>query len=214
MNAPHSGIPESASDPTTPEGRAKLRALLAEATPGPFKADTADGVWANVLSLHRIGKDGWMERIASRIDANNARLIAAAVNALPQLLDALDKAEAAIERVRAVIADLDQPTFVSTPDALEELPLLTVVRDRDGEVYERSEWESLTYDHSPCLVWVSPGDPSDQWMYPKLPAQILYTPKETLAKRTYPAHRTRIAKDFDFNGNSVGDIRRALDGEH
>lgn len=187
-------------NPTTTEGRNQLRELLTHATPGTWTVGSDDGVWARVLSVHRVEKDGWVERLIPRVSVGNAELIVAAVNALPQLLDALDAKDrqidvlcdaleiskqntaeksAAIERVRAVIADLDQPTFVSTLDALEELPLLTVVRDRDGEVYERSEWESLTYDHSPCLVWVSPGDPSDQWMYPKLPAQILYTPKET-----------------------------------
>lgn len=78
------------SDPTTPEGRAELRELLrglAVARPWHVEEmpETQEG---RVYSLE---VDGMPWIMADRIEVNDARLIVAAVNALPALLDLLDR---------------------------------------------------------------------------------------------------------------------------
>ena len=86
--------------------RAELRRLLAEATPGPWGLtygrhertrlwSAASGYTDDVIALDPTTERGEL--------ASDMRIIMAAVNALPGLLDALDAldvAEAAIERVR------------------------------------------------------------------------------------------------------------------
>ena len=72
----------------------ELRRLLAEAMPGPWEAEGSqvwgpDGVLVAAVREH-----------STLVDRPDALIIVAAVNALPDLLDALEKAEAAVERVR------------------------------------------------------------------------------------------------------------------
>jgi len=124
------------SDPTTPEGRAELRKLLAQAGPKTWvyleDADDPDdcGIYAK--------QEG--SRVVSELSewrgvSDDAELLVAAVNALPALLDALDNAyeqrdlvkdiatwehnasvarlararaaEAALDRVRALADDME-----------------------------------------------------------------------------------------------------------
>ncbi|MDF3308745.1 hypothetical protein P3H15_27380 [Rhodococcus sp. T2V] len=63
-----------------------------------------------------------------------------------------------------------KPRTVTTIEELDALPLLTVIRDSDGSVHERLEW-----DYGPALQWTSDGAED---MHPKLPATVLYTPEE------------------------------------
>lgn len=77
----------------TREERANLRALLEQATPGPpmVARETRVGageVWHAVQNADRVMGHAYKHR--------DARLIAAAVNVLPGLLDALDRAEEAL----------------------------------------------------------------------------------------------------------------------
>lgn len=84
-------------DPTTPEGRAKLRELLDTDLTLPLSV-LDDGELVGIVDAddHMADRD---------IDAE---LAVAAVNALPQLLDALDQAEAAIERARDLHYECDK----------------------------------------------------------------------------------------------------------
>ena len=82
----------------------ELRRLLDEATPGPWMAEGSQ-VW---------GPDGVLVaavREHSTIVRPDALIIAAAVNALPDLLGALEKAEAAVNRVRALHAPISKTVF-------------------------------------------------------------------------------------------------------
>ena len=74
--------------------RTELRRLLDEATPGQWEAEGSqvwgpDGVLVAAVREHSV-----------IVDRPDAQLIAAAVNALPGLLDQLDAAESALARVR------------------------------------------------------------------------------------------------------------------
>ena len=66
-----------------------------------------------------------------------------------------------------------KPHNITTPEALDALPFLTVIRDDDGNVHERLEW-----NYGPTLQWVSDGAEDS---HPKLPATVLYQPEETEA---------------------------------
>lgn len=72
----------------TPEDRAALRALIAEAAPLPWRRERLDdgaySIEPNVV---------WLGHLGSDIHTSDARLIVAAVNALPALLSALEEAE-------------------------------------------------------------------------------------------------------------------------
>ncbi|MDF3309777.1 hypothetical protein P3H15_32685 [Rhodococcus sp. T2V] len=63
-----------------------------------------------------------------------------------------------------------KPRTVTTAEELDALPFLTVIRDSDGAVHERLEW-----DYGPALQWTRDGA---QDLHPKLPATVLYTPVE------------------------------------
>lgn len=82
-------------DPTTPAGRAELRQLLEDG-----KRDH----WEVCTDGRTIGEDAGddMAKWIGEAEPCAAELIVAAVNALSALLDALDEAEAAIARVRAL----------------------------------------------------------------------------------------------------------------
>ena len=79
--------------------RTELRRLLDEATPGPWEVEESQ-IW---------GPDGAFVAAVrwgggAITDLPDALLIAAAVSALPDLLDQLDAAEAALARVRELHA--------------------------------------------------------------------------------------------------------------
>lgn len=78
------------------------------------------------------------------------------------------------EAAEAILAaGYRKPRTVDTDDDLESLPLLAVIRDADGNVHERLEW-----NYGPALQWVSDGA---EGRHPKLPATVLYQPEETEA---------------------------------
>ena len=82
--------------------RAELRRLLAESVRPGEVFQVAYGHHYD-YAVH--DRAGWI--VAEGAGKNWVRLIAAAVNALPGLLDALDVAESAIERVRALHRPID-----------------------------------------------------------------------------------------------------------
>lgn len=86
--------------PATPSD---LRALLAAATPGPWKAGR-NGPIAMVVSGYDPDRFPRQFRADCGISDADATLIAAAVNALGPLLDALDAAEAERDAARAELA--------------------------------------------------------------------------------------------------------------
>ena len=82
--------------------RTELRLLLEEATPGPWHAwNRGIGFEVHTEAEHNpIRCDPLNSGFRETFSGPDAHLIAAAVNALPTLLDALDAAEAALARVR------------------------------------------------------------------------------------------------------------------
>lgn len=91
----------------TPEQRDGLRALAEKATPGPWRADeclpASPGQFAVVTP--REENAPYADQPAQYVTpwgltGTDAALIAAMRNALPAILDALDAAEAAVQRVR------------------------------------------------------------------------------------------------------------------
>lgn len=90
------------SDPTTPEGRAELRQMLEQATRSPWRTvpnlDGYHSVHAEPESegagFRSIAVDAETRYRIAVCDTPDAKLIAAAVNALPALLDALDRVRA------------------------------------------------------------------------------------------------------------------------
>ena len=92
----------------TPEMLAELRRLLDAATPGPWRDEMmqGDGVTLTAIVAGRPNPDD-LRVIGSTLAHNDARVLIAAVNALPALLDAAaerDALAATVERVRALPA--------------------------------------------------------------------------------------------------------------
>ena len=90
----------------TPEARERLRKLLAEATPGEWASEftggtlwigTSKGAFKLGALIASIDFDETYTARAKAARNANAALIVAAVNALPELLDALDEADARVE---------------------------------------------------------------------------------------------------------------------
>ena len=82
--------------------RAELRRLLAEATQGPWEAEGSqvwgpDGVLVAAVCEH-----------STLVDRPDALIIAAAVNALPGLLDALEKAEGHRDSLAATLIEVQR----------------------------------------------------------------------------------------------------------
>lgn len=101
----------------TPAERARLRELRAKATPGPWTTDTnhvikmlPDGT-ADYLLESEPTESGSIDEMTS-----NAEICAAAVNALPSLLDTADRLEAEITRLNK-----DVSLLVAANDAKLEL---------------------------------------------------------------------------------------------
>ena len=94
----------------TPETLAELRRLLEEATPGPWHAwDRGIGYEVHTEAEHNpIHCVSLNSEFRETFRGPDARLIAAAVNALPALLDAAaerDRLAEAVERVRALATE-------------------------------------------------------------------------------------------------------------
>ena len=92
----------------TPEKLAELRRLLDAATPGPWRDEMMQGkgVTLTAIIAGRPNPDD-LRVIGSTLAHNDARVLIAAVNALPALLDAAaerDRLAAKVERVRALPA--------------------------------------------------------------------------------------------------------------
>ena len=90
----------------TPEKLAELRRLLDAATPGPWRDEMMQGkgVTLTAIIAGRPNPDD-LRVIGSTLAHNDARVLIAAVNALPALLDAAaerDRLAATVERVRAL----------------------------------------------------------------------------------------------------------------
>ena len=90
----------------TPETLAELRRLLDAATPGPWRDEMMQGkgVTLTAIIAGRPNPDD-LRVIGSTLAHNDARVLIAAVNALPALLDAAaerDRLAEAVERVRAL----------------------------------------------------------------------------------------------------------------
>ena len=99
----------------TPEMQAELRRLLDAATPGPWRDEMMQGkgVTLTAIIAGRPNPDD-LRVIGSTLAHNDARVLIAAVNALPALLDAAaerDRLAEAVERVRALATEwATQPT--------------------------------------------------------------------------------------------------------
>ena len=93
----------------TPEIQAELRRLLGAATPGPWRDEMMQGkgVTLTAIIAGRPNPDD-LRVIGSTLAHNDARVLIAAVNALPALLDAAaerDRLAGAVERVRALATE-------------------------------------------------------------------------------------------------------------
>ena len=99
----------------TPETLAELRRLLDAATPGPWRDEMMQGkgVTLTAIIAGRPNPDD-LRVIGSTLAHNDARVLIAAVNALPALLDAAaerDRLAAAVEAVRSLATEwATQPT--------------------------------------------------------------------------------------------------------
>ena len=99
----------------TPELQAELRRLLDAATPGPWRDEMMQGQGLTLTAIIA-GKPNPddLRVIGSTLAHNDARVLIAAVNALPALLDAAaerDRLAGAVERVRALATEwATQPT--------------------------------------------------------------------------------------------------------
>ena len=87
--------------------RAELRRLLDEATPRPWTAEFSGTTGPVVMDVQSVSALDHVAKCPHYRGSADSELIAAAVNALPDLLDALDVAESAIERVRALHRPID-----------------------------------------------------------------------------------------------------------
>ena len=70
-----------------------------------------------------------------------------------------------------VAAAYREARTITTREQLEALPIRTVIRDDDGEIYERER-------SGPYLRWYYPGPDDAFTMHPELPALILWLPEE------------------------------------
>lgn len=162
----------------TPEERARLRALCDAATPGPWRWGWVNTIYETITgwfgSTHRIKREesyvvfcGQHEPQCDpspksivcathryRVGFDNAEFIAASRTALPQLIDALDAAEAEIAELKQqqpenlearIDAYLNEQLPAVDPDKLAELK-------RDAERWR--EVERLTRYYSHHSEWI------------------------------------------------------------
>ena len=97
----------------TPETLAELRRLLAEATPRPWIAEVSGTTGPVVMDAQSVSAFDHVAKCPHYRGSADSELIAAAVNALPGLLDAAaerDALAAKVERVRALADLIDRHT--------------------------------------------------------------------------------------------------------
>ena len=128
----------------TPEKLAELRRLLDAATPGPWRDEMMQGkgVTLTAIIAGRPNPDD-LRVIGSTLAHNDARVLIAAVNALPALLDAAaerDRLAGAVERVRALATewatqpnDYDEDTEQQIEDGGAILRALDATPETGGE---------------------------------------------------------------------------------
>ena len=134
----------------TPETLAELRRLLDAATPGPWRDEMmqGDGVTLTAIVAGKPNPDD-LRVVGSTLAHNDARVLIAAVNALPALLDAAAERDRLAECVRAYGRTIDRwglliiaathSEDITTPDGdgdweviesrLAEVPALLAERD-------------------------------------------------------------------------------------
>ena len=157
----------------TPETLAELRRLLDAATPGPWRDEMMQGkgVTLTAIIAGRPNPDD-LRVIGSTLAHNDARVLIAAVNALPALLDAAAERDALAESVRAYGRTIDRwglliiaathSEGITTPDGdgdweviesrLAEVPALLAERDALAATVERVR--ALHHEGAP---FVRPG---------------------------------------------------------
>ena len=146
----------------TPETLAELRRLLDAATPGPWRDEMMQGkgVTLTAIIAGRPNPDD-LRVIGSTLAHNDARVLIAAVNTLPALLDAAAERDALAESVRAYGRTIDRwglliiaathSEDITTPDGdcdweviesrLAEVPALLAERDAlAAKLAEVREW--------------------------------------------------------------------------
>ncbi len=138
---------------TAPTDIEAMRALLAAATPGPWldDADPPDDVviWGRVpdqgsmlvanVCATRVGLVG----VALDVDARNARLIVAAVNALPTLLDELAAARAVNEMLQSqLVVAIDAQTEAVFANADAGVHCAKAHAERDAALARVAELET------------------------------------------------------------------------
>lgn len=112
----------------TPEGRDRLRELAENATPGPWEARRGsqwdfDGSQVAQSSVRRADRAAitWDDHGGEVFVPADAEFIAAAREAVPALLDALDEAEAVVERVREMHVPQPHSPGQCDPDGCPDL---------------------------------------------------------------------------------------------
>ena len=146
----------------TPEKLAELRRLLDAATPGPWRDEMMQGKGETLTAIiaGRPNPDD-LRVIGSTLAHNDARVLIAAVNTLPALLDAAAERDALAESVRAYGRTIDRwglliiaathSEDITTPDGdgdweviesrLAEVPALLAERDAlAAKLAEVREW--------------------------------------------------------------------------
>lgn len=154
-----------------------LRALIAGATPGPWAVATGtDGTRPFAINAERGGIVNW-GGIARRNSEGpaNAALIAAAVNALPGLLDELDALRVDAERWRWFVANRGMPDEMADgimmdtidPETCDFNAIIDAARaaiataDAPGATPCCGEWKTCTRHCLPLLRYWRGFDPND-----------------------------------------------------
>jgi hypothetical protein len=88
--------------------RDELRRLLAEATPGPWVAEVSGTTGPVVMDAQSVSAFDHVAKCPHYRGSADSELIAAAVNALPDLLDALEKAEGHRDSLAATLIEVQR----------------------------------------------------------------------------------------------------------
>ena len=92
----------------TPETLAELRRLLAEATPRPWIAEVSGTTGPVVMDAQSVSAFDHVAKCPHYRGSADSELIATAVNALPGLLDALEKAEGHRDSLAATLIEVQR----------------------------------------------------------------------------------------------------------